>query len=121
LLIREVGGEVVFQCNSIHNKTLKSLTFQKRGGEALYEYRTDNKPTKENKNESIIGNYTERTVTIKNLTVSDEGEYECITKSDGNSETHETEICLKIEEPGKPPCPSLNQALDNNIGLIHIE
>ena len=87
----------------------------------LYEHRfLDNKTTNYIPNTNIIGNPTNKTVTMKNLNVSNEGEYVCCVTYSSDSDGNITEIYLIINKAGKPPCPSLNQTLDN-IVLIHID
>uniref|UniRef100_A0A8C5FEV0 Ig-like domain-containing protein n=1 Tax=Gadus morhua TaxID=8049 RepID=A0A8C5FEV0_GADMO len=78
LLSGEVGGTVLFQCNSIKME-IKSMSFQ--GGTAFKKviigYHAPTNKTEVLRPDTFLNN-VDKTVSFGNLTVSDEGTYKCI-------------------------------------------
>lgn len=109
----------MFHCDSTHDRNLTLLYLQRGEGfrEVVAEYHATEETPKHN---NTRVNPTDRTVNMADLKVSDKGEYKCVISytDSTNSDTEDTTIFLHMT--GEPTCPSLNQTLNNNIGLIHI-
>ncbi|XP_056443494.1 uncharacterized protein LOC130380352 isoform X2 [Gadus chalcogrammus] len=105
-LYGEVGGTVVFQCNSTRGD-VQSLYLQ--GGKdfrkVISAYHKTKNLTGPSRPDTYL-NHVDKTVTFRNLTVSDEGTYKCIiSHGDPGGITEDTTITLIITEP--PPTPSI--------------
>ena len=101
LLSGEVGGTVLFQCNSIKME-IKSMSFQ--GGadfkKVIIGYHAPTNKTEVLRPDTFLDN-ADKTVTFGNLTVSDEGTYKCIVNhGDGRGKTEDTKTTLSIT--GRP-------------------
>ena len=102
LLSGEVGGTVLFQCNSIKME-IKSMSFQ--GGTAFKKviigYHAPTNKTEVLRPDTFLNN-VDKTVSFGNLTVSDEGTYKCIINHGvGRGKTEDTKTTLSIT--GRPP------------------
>ena len=100
---REVGGTVVFPCNS-NEKEIKAITLQ--GGKncetVIIAYRLNETTKNDTFRPDTDLNHKDKTVTLKNLKVSDEGKYKCIINHGvGGGVTKDTNITLNIT--GRPP------------------
>ena len=101
-LYGEVGGTVVFQCNSTR-EDVQSLYFQ--GGtdfrKVIIGYHKTKKHDEPSRPDTYL-NHENKTVTFGNLTVSDNGTYKCIiSHGDPGGITEDTTITLIIT--GMPP------------------
>ncbi|XP_030210484.1 cell adhesion molecule 3-like isoform X1 [Gadus morhua] len=93
----KVGGTVVFQCNS-SKKEIKSISFQ--GGPGFktvkIQYYAPTNETKIFRLDTVL-NLVDKTITFKNLTVSDEGKYKCVIfYGEARGKTEDTITTLNI-------------------------
>ena len=105
---------MLFQCDSDKTKRLRSLSFQDGKANEYLNGWHDAKETTPKRKYTTSVNVTERTVSMWNLTVEDEGKYTCVIYCDGDrdGETKDTTFILKVSKTTMPP-PTSGQFMYN--------
>ena len=106
---------MLFQCDSDKTKPLTFVSFQDgEANEYINGWHWDDvKMTVPTRKYTRV-NVTERTVSMWNLTVEDEGKYTCVIYCDGDrdGETKDTTFILKVSKTTMPP-PTSGQFMYN--------